>query len=197
MFSGIIEASGKIISQQKEGSNIHFTVASGISNELKMDQSVSHDGVCLTVVKAGNGSHTVTAVEETLQRSNLKFRKEGDELNLERSMLLNGRLDGHFVQGHIDEIAICKEIENRDGSWIITFKIRKEKNQLIVEKGSVAINGVSLTVLKPSKKKFSVAVIPYTYANTNFYYLKSGDAVNIEYDVLGKYVKRAFSTRTK
>jgi riboflavin synthase len=195
MFTGIIETTGKIISRQQEGSNIHFTIASGISDELKTDQSVSHDGICLTVVKAASGAHTVTAIEETLERSNLKYRKVGDQMNLERSMLLNGRLDGHLVQGHVDEIVFCKNIEEKDGSWIITFKVSKERSHLLVSKGSVSINGVSLTVVRPKRKEFSVAIIPYTYDHTNFHHLRSGDAVNIEYDIIGKYVERAFLMR--
>ena len=190
MFTGIIEATGTIEDLQEEGNNIHFTIASVISSSLKVDQSVSHDGVCLTVVRVNESSHVVTAVDETLQRSNLKKKKRGGAVNLERSMMMNGRLDGHLVQGHVDEMATCKKIEERDGSWLFTFKMESGKNYLIVEKGSIAINGVSLTVVDPHKKEFKVAVIPYTFQNTGFGQMKTGEQVNIEYDIIGKYVAR-------
>jgi riboflavin synthase len=190
LFTGIIEAAGTIEDLREEGTNIHFTIASAISASLKVDQSVSHDGVCLTVVKVNELNHVVTAVEETLTRSNLRRKKIGDPMNLERSMMMNGRLDGHIVQGHVDEIATCKKIEERDGSWLFTFKMESDKNYLVVEKGSIAINGVSLTVINPRKKDFKVTVIPYTFQNTGFGRIEKGEEVNIEYDIIGKYVAR-------
>ncbi|HUM45624.1 MAG TPA: riboflavin synthase [Chitinophagales bacterium] len=195
MFTGIIEAIGKIIEIRKEGSNIHFTIASAISSELKVDQSVSHDGVCLTVVKVEDNKHVVTAVKETLDRSAFKSKKEGDEVNLERSMLMNGRLDGHLVQGHVDDTLVCSKISEKDGSWLFRFAIKNNGSRLIVEKGSVCINGVSLTVAKLSRKQFSVAIIPYTHEHTTFKNLQPGDEVNIEYDIIGKYVARMMGGR--
>lgn len=188
MFTGIIETTGRIADLQRDGTNIHFTVESAISAELKIDQSVSHDGVCLTVTAIDGNRHVVTAIEETLQRSNLQYRKIGDEVNLERSMLMNGRLDGHLVQGHVDEVVKCTGVEERNGSWLYTFRIKAAKSALLVEKGSVSVNGVSLTVVKASKKKFSVAIIPYTFEHTNFHFITAGVMANIEYDIIGKYV---------
>lgn len=190
MFTGIIETTGHIAAIQREGGNIHFTLESAISHALKVDQSVSHDGICLTVTAVDGNRHIVTAIDETLQRSNLRNRKVGDEINLERSMLMNGRLDGHLVQGHVDELVECTKVEEREGSRMYTFRIREAKSRLLVEKGSVCINGVSLTVVKASKKKFSVAIIPYTLEHTTFKDLKEGDQANIEYDIIGKYVAR-------
>lgn len=195
MFTGIIEAIGKIVDLKKEGSNIHFTIQSPISPELKIDQSISHDGVCLTVIRTSDQTHVVTAVEETLDRSNLKNKKAGDELNLERSMIMNDRLDGHIVQGHVDTVARCKKIKDKDGSRIVTFEITSGKNVLIVEKGSIAINGVSLTIVKSSGKKFSVTLIPYTLDHTNLGQLQEGDEVNIEFDIIGKYVFKILANR--
>lgn len=190
MFTGIIEATGSIVNLQQEGRNIHFTIESSISPELKADQSVSHDGVCLTVVKVEGSRHVVTAVDETLRRSNFRNRKMGEEINLERCLRIDGRLDGHIVQGHVDDVAVCKDIESLDGSWMITFKIPSSNKHLLVDKGSVCINGVSLTVVKPGKKKFSVSIIPYTFEHTNFRQLRKGDVVNIEYDIVGKYIAK-------
>ncbi|MBP9882722.1 MAG: riboflavin synthase, partial [Chitinophagales bacterium] len=167
MFTGIIEATGKVVTKWQEGSNVHFAVESVISPELKVDQSVAHDGVCLTVVQTLGNRHVVTAVEETLLRSNLNQLSEGDEINLERSMMLNGRLDGHLVQGHVDEVVACNKVKALDGSWLYTFSVGKKQRNLLVEKGSVCINGVSLTVVKADKKQFSVAIIPYTFENTS------------------------------
>ncbi|MEO6167951.1 MAG: riboflavin synthase, partial [Chitinophagales bacterium] len=164
-------------------------------SELKVDESISHDGVCLTVVKVENNRHVVTAVEETLWRSSLNYKKEGDEINLERSMLLNGRLDGHIVQGHVDGMMACDKISEKNGSWIFRFHIKDAGRNLIVEKGSICINGVSLTVAKLSEKKFSVAIIPFTFEHTTFKNLKPGDEVNIEYDIIGKYVSRMMKGR--
>lgn len=197
MFNGIIESLGKIVSVIAEGSNRHFTIESAISSELNIDQSVAHDGVCLTVVKVSGNQHEVMAVKETLRRSNLRIKKAGDMINLERSMLMNahpdffgGRIDGHLVQGHADGVAVCKKIKSENGSWLFEFRYDEKYSQLLVDKGSVCINGVALTVIKPSKKKFSAAIIPYTFNNTNFHLLHEGDEVNIEFDIVGKYVSR-------
>ena len=190
MFTGIIESSGKIIAVANEGTNIRFTIESSVSSRLKIDQSVSHDGVCLTVVGVKGNQHEVIAVEETLQRSVVGKWKAGDEINLERSMSFNDRLDGHIVQGHVDEFAICKKIKSKDGSWIFTFQFNKKNAALIVDKGSVCINGVSLTAIKPSKTKFAVAIIPYTFEHTNINTVEAGSIVNIEFDIIGKYVNR-------
>jgi len=190
LFTGIIESLGKIISVQDEGTNKRFTIESSISSELKIDQSVSHDGVCLTVVNVGDKQHEVIAVDETLNRSDLRRKKAGDFINLERSMMMNGRMDGHLVQGHVDDVARVKKISEKDGSWIFEFGFNQKNSDLLVDKGSVCINGVSLTVIKPSKKKFSVAIIPYTFENTNFKFLKEGEEANIEFDIIGKYVQR-------
>ncbi len=195
MFTGIIEATGKVVTRWQEGSNVHFAVESVISPELKVDQSVAHDGVCLTVVQALGNRHVVTAVEETLLRSNLSRLSEGDEINLERSMLLNGRLDGHLVQGHVDEVVTCNKVKALEGSWLYTFSVGKKQRNLLVEKGSVCINGVSLTVVKADKKEFSVAIIPYTFENTSFKNVRKGSKVNIEYDIIGKYVLRMLGSR--
>lgn len=195
MFTGIIEATGKVVTKWQEGSNVHFAVESVISPELKVDQSVAHDGVCLTVVQTLGNRHVVTAVEETLLRSNLNQLSEGDEINLERSMMLNGRLDGHLVQGHVDEVVACNKVKALDGSWLYTFSVGKKQRNLLVEKGSVCINGVSLTVVKADKKQFSVAIIPYTFENTSFKNIRKGSKVNIEYDIIGKYVLRMLGSR--
>jgi riboflavin synthase len=195
MFTGIIEATGKVVTKWQEGSNVHFAVESVISPELKVDQSVAHDGVCLTVVQTLGNRHVVTAVEETLLRSNLNQLIEGDEINLERSMMLNGRLDGHLVQGHVDEVVTCNKVKEMDGSWLYTFSVGKKQRNLLVEKGSVCINGVSLTVVKADKKQFSVAIIPYTFENTSFKNIRKGSKVNIEYDIIGKYVLRMLGSR--
>ncbi|MEZ4957583.1 MAG: riboflavin synthase [Saprospiraceae bacterium] len=201
MFTGIIETIGKIANIQKEGSNVHFTVHSPISNELKIDQSVSHNGVCLTVVALDDQSHTVTAIEETLIRSNLGKLQIGDPVNLERAMKPNARLDGHMVQGHVDATGNCIGIEERDGSWYFYFEYEYQPEYLLVDKGSVCINGVSLTVVKPDedaagKARFSVAIIPYTFEHTNFGHLKKGDTVNLEFDVIGKYVAKYMAKYT-
>jgi riboflavin synthase len=190
LFTGIIESLGKVKEIQKDGSNVHFTIESSISNELKIDQSLSHNGVCLTVVKLGPESHVVTAIEETMIRSNLGDVNEGDVLNLERAMVSNGRLDGHIVQGHVDGTGICKEIKEVDGSWYYTFEYQPTEEHLLVDKGSVCINGVSLTVVDPKDKLFSVAIIPYTYEHTSFHKLQVGDRVNLEFDIIGKYISK-------
>lgn len=188
MFTGIIEALGTITAVQTEGTNIHFTVSSALADTLKIDQSVSHNGVCLTVVETGANWHVVTAVEETLLRTNLGSWQVGTLVNLERCMQMNGRLDGHIVQGHVDTKANCVGMEDRMGSWLVSFKYEPNRHHLLVDKGSVCINGVSLTVVQPHTDIFSVAIIPYTWEHTNFHQLALGDQVNIEFDILGKYV---------
>ncbi len=190
MFTGIIEAIGTVISAEEKQTNRIFTVASSISDELKVDQSISHNGVCLTVTHAGDGMHTVEAVQETLSRTTLVNWKTGSKINLERSLPASARVDGHFVQGHVDTVTEVTSIEDKKGSWEFTFHLPEEEKFLVVEKGSIAINGVSLTVAKLKKRKFTVAIIPYTFDNTNFSALKKGDMVNIEFDILGKYIRR-------
>jgi len=188
MFSGIIESTGKIIKISSDGSNKHFEISSGISTETHIDQSIAHNGVCLTVVANSENSHTVTAIKETLEKTNLDFWKIGDEINLERSLLATSRIDGHFVQGHVDTTALCNRIKSEDGSWYFYFTIDEAYIKLIVNKGSIAINGVSLTVVEVTGNQFSVAIIPYTYQHTNFKNMKAGDTVNLEFDILGKYI---------
>ena len=195
MFTGIIESLGAIKLLEKEKDNLHITVASSITNELKIDQSVAHNGVCLTVVKINNNEYTVTAIRETLNKTNLGDWKTGDLVNLERAMKLGDRLDGHIVQGHVDQIGICKSIENANGSWYYTFEYDENLSNITIEKGSVTINGVSLTVVNAKKNEFSVAIIPYTYEHTNFKNFEIGTKINLEFDVIGKYVARLFSNR--
>jgi riboflavin synthase len=190
MFTGIIEKIGRIAAVEKSGSNIDFWVESPISDELKIDQSVSHDGVCLTVVELKNGAHRVTAVAETLARTNLENWQIGTKINLERCLKIGDRLDGHLVQGHVDCRANCLKINELDGSWQFFFEFENGAPHVLVDKGSVCVNGVSLTVVEPSERGFSVAIIPYTYENTGFHNLKSGDFVNIEFDIIGKYIAR-------
>lgn len=191
MFTGIIETTGTLINSLTEGSNIHFTFSSPISHELRIDQSVAHNGVCLTVVALGNGTHTVTAIEETLQKTNLGALEIGSTLNLERCMPANGRFDGHIVQGHVDTTATCVAIEDKGGSWEFHFELETlEQGLLLVDKGSICINGVSLTVVKSVDKHFHVAIIPYTYTHTQFEKLKIGEKVNIEFDIIGKYLQK-------
>ena len=192
MFTGIIESLGTVRSIREEGTNKHFEIASAISGELKVDQSVSHNGVCLTVVALGPGTHTVTAIEETLNRSNLGALKVGDTVNLERAMLAGARLDGHMVQGHVDGKGTCLGIDARDGSWYFRFSYEPSPEHLLVDKGSICVNGVSLTVilLTESQQLFSVAIIPYTFENTTFGSLRPGDEVNLEFDIIGKYIGR-------
>ena len=190
MFTGIVESLGEIVDINEELDNIHFTVRSEISPELKIDQSLSHSGVCLTVVDIENNCHTVTAVKETLDKSALKNLKKGDVFNLERAMKMGGRLDGHLVQGHVDDIAKCVDVKVNEGSWIFTFSFNEKFKNLIIEKGSICINGVSLTVFNVTNNSFDVTIIPYTYDNTNFNKINVGDIVNIEYDMIGKYLAR-------
>ena len=190
MFTGIVESLGEITNINLDQGNVDFTVKSDISNELKIDQSVSHSGVCLTVVDINNGSHTVTAVKETLDKSSLKNFKLGDSVNLERAMKLGDRLDGHMVQGHVDGVAKCLEVNLNQGSWIYKFEFDKSNESLLIEKGSICINGVSLTVFNIVDNRFDVTIIPYTYENTSFKELKKEDLVNIEFDMIGKYLSR-------
>ena len=190
MFTGIVESLGEIVDINEELDNIHFTVRSEISPELKIDQSLSHSGVCLTVIDIEKNCHTVTAVKETLDKSALKNLKKGDIFNLERSIKMGGRLDGHLVQGHVDDIAKCVDVKVNEGSWIFTFSFNEKFKNLIIEKGSICINGVSLTVFNVTNNSFDVTIIPYTYDNTNFNKINIGDIVNIEYDMIGKYLAR-------
>ena len=190
MFTGIIEAMGEICSLTKEGSNIHIEIKSPITSELKIDQSVAHNGVCLTVVKINGENYVVTAIKETLDKSNIGELKVGGIVNLERSMKLGERLDGHIVQGHVDQTAVCTSIKEADGSWYFTFNYDKKQQNITIEKGSITINGVSLTVVNSKENEFSVAIIPYTIEHTNFNTFKIGSKVNLEFDVVGKYLKR-------
>ena len=190
MFTGIIETLGHVADLTKEGSNTHLKIASPLSHELKVDQSVSHNGVCLTVVKVENEFHWVVAIHETLQKSNLGNVQKGDILNLERCMLNNGRFDGHIVQGHVDQTGVVTSIEDENGSWLYTFEYDPSAGNVTVEKGSISINGVSLTCFNSKPSEFTVAIIPYTHEYTNFHQLKVGSVVNLEFDIIGKYVKR-------
>jgi riboflavin synthase len=188
MFSGIVESTGIVAKIIEEGQNKHFKIKSSISNETYIDQSIAHNGVCLTVISHDKDSHTITAVKETLIRTNLNQWKEGDIINLERSLLFNSRVDGHFVQGHVDATALCTRCDLADGSWYFHFSVDNSFAALMVSKGSICINGVSLTLVEANPENFSVAIIPFTYGHTNFSNIKPGDAVNIEFDVLGKYI---------
>ena len=190
MFTGIIEQLGIIKAIRKEGENIHFTISAPFTAELKIDQSVAHNGCCLTVVELSSDEYVVTAIQETLDKTNLKSWKIGTKVNLERCMQMNGRLDGHIVQGHVDTTANCTEIEDQNGSWKYTFQYLND--MVTVEKGSVTINGTSLTVVDSKDKEFSVCIIPYTYEHTNFHALQIGDTVNLEFDIIGKYVAKLF-----
>lgn len=190
MFTGIIEEVGEISRINPEGGNMHFSIKAAMTPELKIDQSVAHNGVCLTVVSINDNEYTVTAVAETLEKTNLKNLAEGSPVNLERGMKLGDRLDGHIVQGHVDQTAICKKVQEKDGSWEFTFEYDPALQNITIEKGSITVNGVSLTVVNSKKNEFSVAIIPYTYEHTTFKYFKEGDVINLEFDVIGKYVKR-------
>jgi len=195
MFTGIIETLGTIAEIKKDHDNLHLTIASSITNELKIDQSVSHNGVCLTVVGINNDQYTVTAIRETLEKTNLADWNTGDVVNLERAMKLGDRLDGHIVQGHVDQTGICTNIENANGSWYYTFEYDSSSNNITIEKGSITVNGVSLTVVNSKHNEFSVAIIPYTYEHTNFHSFKVGTKINLEFDVIGKYVSRLHGLR--
>ena len=190
MFTGIIEGMGTVSNLKKELDNLHITIKSDVTKELKIDQSIAHNGVCLTVVNIKDDFYTVTAINETLEKSNLGVFKIGDKINLERAMILGERLDGHIVQGHVDQTAICTKVTEENGSWMFTFKYDDSINNITIEKGSVTVNGVSLTVVNSQDSEFSVAIIPYTFDNTNFGYIKSGTVVNLEFDVIGKYVQK-------
>ncbi len=195
MFSGIVEEAATVVDIRKERANVHFSLKCTFTNELKIDQSISHNGVCLTVVDIKGDTYTVTAIQETLDVSNLGALKVGVKVNLERSMMMNGRLDGHIVQGHVDQTAVCEDVREADGSWYFRFKYNFDKEMakkgyLTVDKGSVTINGVSLTVVNPTDSSFEVAIIPYTYDYTNFHQIKKGTLVNLEFDIIGKYISR-------
>ena len=195
MFSGIVEGMARLVAVEKDKDNLHFTFQCGFANELKIDQSVAHNGVCLTVVRQEGDTYVVTAMDETLRRSNLGLLKVGDEVNVERSMQMNGRLDGHIVQGHVDETAECVSVEDAQGSYIYTFKYKNDRDMarrgyFTVDKGSVTVNGVSLTVCNPTDDSFQVCIIPFTFEHTNFHAIQVGSKVNIEFDILGKYISR-------
>lgn len=198
MFSGIIEEAAVVVALRKEQENLHLTMTCSFVDELKIDQSVAHNGVCLTVVELTDKTYTVTAIKETLDVTNLGLLAVGSKVNLERSMIMNGRLDGHIVQGHVDQTAVCTEVKEADGSWYFTFaydfdKEMAKRGYMTVDKGSVTVNGVSLTVCNPTDNSFQVAIIPYTYEHTNFHQIQVGSVVNIEFDIIGKYVSRMMS----
>ena len=195
MFSGIVEEYAEVVKVVKEQENLHLTLKCSFVDELKIDQSVAHNGVCLTVVSIQDGTYTVTAMKETIERSNIGLLKVGDMVNVERSMMMNGRLDGHIVQGHVDQTATCINIADAEGSWYFTFKYdfnrdMAHRGYFTVDKGSVTVNGVSLTVCNPTEDTFQVAIIPYTFEHTNFHTFKVGSIVNIEFDIIGKYLSR-------
>lgn len=190
MFTGIIEELGEIVELNREQDNLHITVKSKVSKELKIDQSLAHNGVCLTVVALGENTHTITAIKETIDKSSIGKLNVGDKVNLERAMQLGARLDGHIVQGHVDQVAVCTEVVALEGSWVYTFSYDDTYNNLTIEKGSITVNGVSLTVVNSKEGAFSVAIIPYTYEHTNFHQIHINDTVNLEFDVIGKYVAR-------
>ena len=195
MFSGIVEEYAEVVKIVKEQENLHLTLKCSFVDELKIDQSVSHNGVCLTVVCIQDGTYTVTAMQDTIERSNIGLLKVGDKVNVERSMMMNGRLDGHIVQGHVDQTATCIAKEDAEGSWYYTFRYEFDREMakrgyFTVDKGSVTVNGVSLTVCNPTEETFKVAIIPYTYEHTNFHTLEVGSVVNIEFDIIGKYLSR-------
>lgn len=198
MFSGIVEECALVVAIEKELENVHFTLKCSFVDELKIDQSVAHNGVCLTVVRIENGTYTVTAMKETLDRSNLGLLQVGDEVNVERSMMMNGRLDGHIVQGHVDQTAECVSVEDAEGSHVFTFRYAfdpemAKRGYFTVDKGSVTVNGVSLTVCNPTQDTFQVCIIPYTFDHTNFHTFKPGSVVNLEFDIIGKYLSRMMS----
>lgn len=192
MFTGIVETLGIISDIKKDQENIHLTIQTNITNELKIDQSVAHNGVCLTVVNLFDDKHVVTAIKETIDKTTLGSWRIGDKVNIERAMKLGDRLDGHIVQGHVDQTAICKNIEDKEGSWVFTFEYDSTLNNITIEKGSITVNGTSLTVVNSKKDSFSVAIIPYTYENTIFHTFEIGTKVNLEFDVVGKYIARMY-----
>tara|TARA_B100001093_G_scaffold296837_1_gene283043 strand:+ start:1483 stop:2073 length:591 start_codon:yes stop_codon:yes gene_type:complete len=195
MFTGIIESLGKVVEIEKEKKNIHFTIESPISKDLKIDQSVAHNGVCLTVTEKTYSYHKVTAIDETILKTNFNELKLGSSVNLERCLKMGARLDGHMVQGHVDDVAICEEVIEDNGSWRYVFNGNEEAKRLLVNKGSVCINGVSLTVVEAKELIFDVAIIPYTYENTTFKFIQKGQAVNIEYDIIGKYILKNYNNK--
>lgn len=195
MFTGIIEATGLVIGKEATGTNITFTLRSSIAGELRVDQSLSHNGVCLTVIRQDDESYSVTAIDETLKKSNLGLLNPGDSVNLERCMPANGRFDGHIVQGHVDQTGVCAAVKEENGSWLFDFEYDPQAGNLTVEKGSICVNGVSLTCFNSGEGKFTVAIIPYTFENTNFKFLKPGDTVNLEFDIVGKYISKLLSRR--
>ena len=198
MFSGIVEEAAKVVRLEREQENLHITMQCSFTDELKIDQSISHNGVCLTVVRIEEGSYTVTAILETLQKTNLDLLQVGDKVNLERSTRLDSRLDGHMVQGHVDLTAICTEVKEAEGSWYYTFSYEpKGEEHITVEKGSVSVNGVSLTVVNSQDTTFQVAIIPFTHEVTNFHQFKTGTVVNIEFDIIGKYIARILKAQLK
>jgi len=195
MFSGIVEEAATVVALEKDQGNLNITLTCSFTNELKIDQSVSHNGVCLTVVSIKDDTYAVTAIQETLDRSNLGHLEIGSKVNLERSMMMNGRLDGHIVQGHVDQTAVCTDVQEADGSWYYTFEYvfdyeKAKRGYFTVDKGSVTVNGVSLTVVEPTENSFKVAIIPYTHDFTNFHQIEVGSLVNIEFDIIGKYISR-------
>ena len=190
MFTGIIEAFGKVVDLKKDQENLHLSLESSLTQELKIDQSLAHNGVCLTVVDTAADQYTVTAIQETLEKSNLGSIKMGDLINLERAMMMNNRLDGHIVQGHVDQIGYCTGVDFREGSWFFDFEYGQNQNNITIEKGSICVNGVSLTVVNSGENHFSVAIIPYTYEHTNFHQIQKGDTVNLEFDMIGKYISK-------
>lgn len=190
MFSGIVEEAAPVINLVKDQENLHITMECSFTNELKIDQSIAHNGVCLTVVKKEGNTYTVTAIKETLEKSNLGLLKQGDKVNLERSMRLNERLDGHIVQGHVDQTAVCTNVTEAQGSWYYTFEYDPSKGNITVEKGSITVNGVSLTVVNSGDNSFQVAIIPFTHQVTNFHQIEAGTVVNLEFDIIGKYVTK-------
>ncbi|WP_149273515.1 riboflavin synthase [Pareuzebyella sediminis] len=194
MFTGIIETLGEVQDLKKEGENLQITIQSTLTHELKIDQSIAHNGVCLTVVGLNDNAYIVTAIEETLKKTNLGMLKIGEKVNLERAMILGARLDGHIVQGHVDQTGVCTDIEERDGSWVFSFEYDGFKGNPTIEKGSITIDGTSLTVVDSATSAFSVAIIPYTYEHTRFNGYKKGTVVNLEFDVIGKYVAKLFSS---
>lgn len=195
MFTGIIETLGVIQEIKKEKDNVHVTIDSSITAELQIDQSVAHNGICMTVVAINNNCYTVTAIGETVKKTNLSYWQTGDTINLERAMKLGDRLDGHIVQGHVDQIGTCIAVQETNGSWFYTFEYDETLNNITIEKGSITVNGVSLTVVNSKKNEFSVAIIPYTYEHTNFKTFKVGTIINLEFDVIGKYVSRLYANK--
>ena len=190
MFTGIIEGFGKVIDLEKDQENLHLNLESSLTKELKIDQSLAHNGVCLTVVETKADRYKVTAIQETLEKSNLGELKKGDLVNLERAMIMNNRLDGHIVQGHVDQVGFCTGVDFRGGSWFFDFEYGKSQKNITIEKGSICVNGVSLTVVNSGLNNFSVAIIPYTYEHTNFHMIQKGDSVNLEFDMIGKYISK-------